>query len=653
MAYFGDREDRELMEAIQKGESPQTSMDSDKRGVLDYAITAFSVALVAFQLYTAFFGSFQSLIQRPVHVCLGITLIFLYQLKKNGGKTAGKRADRSLCCICICAALAAGAYIVVNMKDIMHPNFSISKLETVIAVLMLLLVMESARRSIGLAIPVMAVIVIAYAVLGKYIPGTWGHNGITFKNLLTTLVYSDRGIWGSITGTSATIIATFCIFGGILFATGGGQTFIDAANALTGRATGGAAKLATIASGLFGSVSGSAGANVATTGAFTIPMMKKLGYDSDFAAAVECSASSGGQIMPPVMGAGAFIMADLLGAPYLVIAAAAVLPALMYYLGVFFAIDCAARRYHYRGLKEEDMIPLKEVLYYKKSLPVFLPILLLIVFFLRGYTAVTCASYALVVAVILFLAVELRNLKGRLIILFHGLVEAAKSMLTTLSLIACAQILVCLISVTGIGVKFSGLIMEIGGSNMFLAGLMAMIATMILGMGMPTVAAYVLAASVISPALVRVGVEPIAAHFFVFYYAIFAGLTPPVCGTVFIGAAMAGSNWLKTAWDSIRISIGAFVVPFMFLFSPALLLVGSTGEITRCVITCLAGMIALAGGGMGYLIRPLRLWERFLFVAAGLLLVTPTVITDIIGIGGLLLAVGYLCVTRKNLTQQR
>lgn len=648
MAYFGDKEDREIMEAIQKGEPSQEESTSGKRTYLDLLTIIFSVGLVAFQLYTAFAGSFQSLIQRPVHVCVGTVLIFLYQLKKNDKSTARKKIDAIICWVCIVVALVSGAYIVVNMEAIMHPNFSISNFEMALAILVVLLVMEGARRSIGLAIPVMALIGIAYAIFGKYIPGTWGHNGIRIENLLTTLVYSDRGIWGSITGTSATIIATFCIFGGVLFSTGGGQTFIEVANAVTGRAAGGAAKLATIASGLFGTVSGSAGANVATTGAFTIPMMKKLGYDKNFAAAVECSASSGGQIMPPVMGAGAFIMADLLGAPYLNIAVAAILPAVMYYCGVFFAIDCAARRYHYRGLDEEDMVPLKEVLYYKKSIPVFVPILLLIFFFIKGYTAVTCASYALIATFFLFFAVDIKDYKDRAKRLAKGLVDSAKSMLTTLSLIACAQILVCLISVTGIGVKFSNLIMAIGGSNMFLAGFMAMIATMILGMGMPTVAAYVLAASVISPALIRVGVEPVAAHFFVFYYAIFAGLTPPVCGTVFIGSAMAESNWLKTAWDSIRISIGAFVVPFMFLFSPALLLVGSTPEIVRCSFTCLVGMVALAAGGMGYLARSLKMYERLVLVAIGLLLIVPTLITDIIGVVGIVLVLAFLLLTSKK-----
>ena len=223
-------------------------------------------------------------------------------------------------------------------------------------------------------------------------------------------------------------------------------------------------------------------------------------------------------------------------------------------------------------------------------------------------------------------------------------------MLTTLSLIACAQILDCLISVTGIGVKFSGLIMELGGNNMFLAGIMAMIATMILGMGMPTVAAYVLAASVIAPALVRVGVVPIAAHFFVFYYAIFAGLTPPVCGTVFIGSAMAGSNWLKTARYAMSISIGAFVVPFMFLFSPALLLVGAKAEIIRCSITCLAGMIALASAGMGFLVRELKVWERTVLAAIGLLLIDPTIATDILGVGGLAVMAIFVWLTNRKRT---
>lgn len=652
MAYFGDKEDREIMDAIKNGEAAIPEQEK-KKTLVDYLIIVVSIALVGFQLYTAFFGTFQSLIQRPIHVCLGIALIFLFQIKKNTKSGPMRTIDAVICVVLTIAALVCGGYIVIKMKRIMHPNYAVSSLEIVLAIILILVVLEAARRSIGLAIPIMAIIAIAYALFGKYIPGYWGHNGVSIQNFIETLVYSDRGIFGSITGTSATIIATFVIFGSVLFSTGGGQTFIDVANAITGRSIGGAAKLATIASGLFGSVSGSAGANVATTGAFTIPMMKRLGYEKDFAAAVECSASSGGQIMPPVMGAGAFIMADLLGLPYLTIAAAAIIPAVMYYAGVFIAIDCAARRYKYSGLDEKDMVPLKEALSPKKSVPVFVPILLLIFFFLRGYTATTCASYALVATFVLYLAVEPKAFVSRLKNLVKGLIDSAKSMLTTLSLIACAQILVCLISLTGIGVKFSSLIMQVGENSMFLAGLMAMLATMILGMGMPTVAAYVLAGSVIAPALVRVGVNPISSHFFVFYYAIFAGLTPPVCGTVFIGSAMAESNWLKTAWKAIRISIGAFVVPFMFLFSPALLLVGSTADIIRCTVTCLVGMFALAAAGMGYMInRSLKIWECLVLAVFGLLLIVPSVITDIIGVAGFIMMTVFIVTTGKKARAQ-
>ncbi len=352
--------------------------------------------------------------------------------------------------------------------------------------------------------------------------------------------------------------------------------------------------------------------------------------------------------MPPIMGAGAFIMADLLGMPYLGIALAAVIPAFMFYYGVFLSIDLAARKYGFKGLPEDEVVPLKEVLYYKSFLPIFVPIALLIVFFLKGYTAVTCASYAILSAIILYLAMDIKDFPNRFKVLVSALEDAAKDMLTVLTLISCAQILVCLISVTGIGVKFTNIIMVIGKRQKTGRDTCHDCYHDFLGMGMPTVAAYVLAASVIAPALVRVGVAPIAAHFFVFYYAIFAGLTPPVCGTIFIASAIAKSNWLKTAWISMRISVGAFIVPFMFLFSPALLLVGSSAEIIRTSITCLIGMTALAAGGMGYLIRPLSMPISIVLMLSGVMLVDPQVITDVIGIGVFVLILLWLLITNKK-----
>jgi TRAP transporter 4TM/12TM fusion protein len=640
---FIKKEDEDILKELENKDDGKPDTVEEKTW-LDYAIKAVAITLTLFHLYTAFAGSFQSLIQRSIHVCVGIVLLMLLDINKNKTKTARHVINWTM----IAVSLVSCVYIVTNFNAIMAPSFDINLIEEIIAIAFIIVVLISARRSLGIAIPLLSLIGIVYALFGKYFPGIWYHNGISLDNLLTILFYTDRGVWGSITGVSATIIATFIIFGTILFATGGGQTFINLANALTGRSYGGAAKLATVASGLFGTISGSAGANVATTGAFTIPLMKRLGYGEEFAGAVEAAASSGGQIMPPIMGAGAFIMADLLGMPYLGIALAAVIPAFMFYYGVFLSIDLAARKYGFKGLPEDEVVPLKEVLYYKSFLPIFVPIALLIVFFLKGYTAVTCASYAILSAIILYLAMDIKDFPNRFKVLVSALEDAAKDMLTVLTLISCAQILVCLISVTGIGVKFTNIIMVIGKNNIILAGILAMIATMILGMGMPTVAAYVLAASVIAPALVRVGVAPIAAHFFVFYYAIFAGLTPPVCGTIFIASAIAKSNWLKTAWISMRISVGAFIVPFMFLFSPALLLVGSSAEIIRTSITCLIGMTALAAGGMGYLIRPLSMPISIVLMLSGVMLVDPQVITDVIGIGVFVLILLWLLITNKK-----
>lgn len=497
--------------------------------LLKRIITAVAVLFALFHLYTALFGSFISIKQRSIHVGAGLALYFLLQMDKHRGKKLQLISDG----LCVSASLICGGYIAFNYLTILKPRFTPDQLELALALVMILVIFEATRRMIGWAIPLLALISFLYAIGGQYFPGIWRHNGIKLDYVLQVLFYSDRGIWGSVTGISATIIAVFVIFGGILFSTGGGQTFMDLASCLTGNSYGGAAKLATVASGLFGTISGSAGANVATTGAFTIPLMKRLGYSPEFAAGVESAASSGSQIMPPIMGAGAFIMAELLGMSYMEIAAAALLPSLLFYGGVLFSIDCKAKRDDLRGLEKDQIPALKTILHYKRSLPIFVPIIALLYFFLNGYTATTSAMYAIIAAVILYLLTGLKELPERGKKLLGALENSSKDMLTVISLIACAQILLCMISLTGVGVKFTNLIVELGGQNMVIAGICAMVATMIIGMGLPTVAAYMLAASVLAPALVRIGVVPVAAHFFVFYYSIFAGLTPPVCGTVF------------------------------------------------------------------------------------------------------------------------
>ncbi|MCC8193105.1 MAG: TRAP transporter fused permease subunit [Deltaproteobacteria bacterium] len=604
---------------------------------LDTIIYVLAVLFALFHLYTAMFGAFQTIIQRSVHVGGGVILFLLLAVSKRDGE------NKLLSGIdLLLAVVTAGivAYLVANFDNIMHPMFEPRHLEVAMGVVMVGIVFYVTQRLIGWAIPLLSLFAVAYALFGPYFPGIWKHSGVSLNYIMEVLFLSDRGLWGLVTGISATIIAMFMIFGAVLFTTGGGKAFMDLATCITGNSYGGAGKLAAVASGLFGMISGSAAANVATTGAFTIPLMKRLGYAPEFAGGVESSASSGGQIMPPIMGAAAFIMAEILAMSYSKLALAAIIPSVLFYFGVILAIHFESKKMNYRGIPREEIPPFREVIHYKNSLAVFVPIGVLLVFFFMGYTPVSCAMRALGAAVILYLGVAPNEWKHRVKVLIDGLAEASKDMLSVIALIACAQVLLAMIGLTGVGVKFTNLIIAVGGSNIFLAGVCAMLGTMLLGMGLPTVAAYLVAAAVMAPALIKLGVEPIAAHFFIFYYSIFAGITPPVCGTVFIGATIAGANWVKTAWVAMRLSLGAYIVPFMFLVSPALLLVGTTGEIVHCAITATLGVFAMSAGGMGYLLTRASILERLILFIGGLLMVEPNILTDTIGGALFALAIG-------------
>lgn len=624
-------------------------MTSEARSTwLQRATWLFAFAFALFHLYTAAFGVFQSIVQRSLHVGGGIILFLLLSIQKRlEGGSGRDKAAVVFEWIMIFYVFFAVIYLINSFDRIMDPLFEITRLDIVIGLIFTIIVMEVTRRLMGLAIPLLAALFIAYAMFGAYFPGVWQHQGVGIDYIAEILFFSDRGLWGLVTGISSSMIAVFMIFGGVLFATGGGKSFIDLSCCLTGASYGGAGKLAAVASGLFGMISGSAAANVATTGAFTIPLMKRLGYASEFAGGVESSASSGGQIMPPIMGAAAFIMADSLGMRYNDLALAALIPSLLFYFGVLVSIHYEAKRMNYRGLPPEEIPKLRDVLYWRNSAPIFVPLIVLIVYFALSYTPVSCALRALVVATVLYLAMAPREFKSRLRTLLDALVSSCKEMLPILALIATAQIILSMIGLTGVGIKFTDIIIRLGRENIILSGICAMFGTMLLGMGLPTVAAYLVAAAVMAPALIKLGVVPIAAHFFIFYYSIFAGITPPVCGTVYVGAAIANANWLKTAWVAIRLSIGAYLAPFMMLLSPALLLVGKTPEVIQAVITSTVGIFALSVGGMGYFMIRVSILERLLFCLGGLLLVTPDALTDVIG--AVCLVLGFLShVIRKK-----
>lgn len=597
---------------------------------LEKVIKVVALIFALFHIYTGTMGPFQGLIQRSIHVGGGFVIFFLMSMEEKHKSRKGMKSYLPDILLLLVSVFAA-VYVVNNFYEIVDPFFEPSRFEIILALLFTFVVLEVTRRMIGIIIPGLACLMIIYALFGKYFPGVWHHNGVSLEYLVEVLFFSDRGIWGLVTGISATVIASFIIFGSVLFSTGGGKTFIDLSCYLVGNSYGGAAKIATVASSLFGMISGSGSANVATTGAFTIPLMKRVGYAPEFAGAVEAAASEGGQIMPPILGAACFIMAEILGESYARIALSALLPAILYYFGVFFSIDLEARKRKYRGVPTSEIPPLKSILYYKNSLPVFLPVLTLIAFFLLGYTPVSCAMRAIFVAVVFYLAFDIKNTKRKVLLLLDALARSSKDMLPVIGLIACAQIILSLIAVTGIGVKLTNVIIEIGKNNMTLAGVLAMVGTTILGMGLPTTAAYLLGAAIMSPALIHLGAQPLAAHFFIFYYACFSGMTPPVCPTVYIGATIAGSNWLKTAWIAMRLAVGGYLVPFIFLQSPALLLIGKWYEIVQAAATSIAGIVALSICSMGYIRFSISPLSRFFFCISGILLLHPGTKTDLLG----------------------
>jgi TRAP transporter 4TM/12TM fusion protein len=591
-----------------------------------------SVVLVGFHLYTSAFGSFPDLIQRSVHVGLALMLAFcLYGFRRDDLRQSALRGIDVFLLLAVCAFTV---HILFSYDRMMGFTFRMTTLDYVLGVIAVVLVLEGCRRVIGWTIPVLGMLGLVYAVLGPYLPDPLAHRGLDPKLVIEVLYMSTRGLYGMVTGISATVIAIFVIYGAVLLRTGGGQTFMDLAIILGGRSVGGGAKVATIASAFFGSVSGSAAANVATTGAFTIPLMKRLGYRPAFAGAVEAVASTGGQVMPPIMGAGAFIMAELLGISYLTIMTAALIPAALYFIGCLAGIHFESKRLGYKPVESHQLPKLREVFTVRRAGPVFLSLTLLIGMLVQGYSPGFAAFAATAILVVFFLlgARDKTGLVSRLKDLKSGFVDAGIGLVAIAVLIAGAQILLAMISTTGLGVSLTAGIIGMGDSSLFISLLLAMLIAMLLGTGLPTAAAYLLAAAVVAPALIKLGVEPLGAHMFIFYFSILAGLTPPLCATVFISASMAKANWVPTSLYAIRLSVVAFLIPFAFVFHPAILLQGSPWQIAVFGLTGMLGVVIIGAALAGYLLRPLRGIERGVLLVAAILLISPGWVLPMIGL---------------------
>ncbi|MGL6213945.1 TRAP transporter permease, partial [Billgrantia desiderata] len=489
------------------------------------------------------------------------------------------------------------------------------------------LIMELTRRVAGLALIVITAVFLVYAFAGPYLPGLLEHRGYSPQRFFTYL-YTDNGILGATTAVSSTYIILFITFAAFLQASRVGDYFVNFAFAAAGRARGGPAKVAVFASGLMGMINGTSAGNVVATGSLTIPLMKKVGYHPRSAGGIEAAASTGGQIVPPIMGAGAFIMAEITGIPYTEIAIAALIPAALYFLSIYLMVDLEARRGGMQGLPKDQLPVFRSMV---KQVYLFLPIIILIGTLFMGYSVIRAGTLAMVsAAVVSWFTPHWMGPKA----LLNALSLGARMAIPLIAVCACAGIIVGVIALTGVGARFASMLLGIADASHLLALFFAMCISILLGMGMPTTAAYAVAASVVAPGLQQIGIPPLVAHFFVFYYAVLSAITPPVALAGYAAAAISGTDPLKTAMTSFKFGLAAFIVPFMFFYSPALLMDGTWMQILRVALTAGVGIYLLAASVQGWFLNGgVNLVQRVLLLAAALSMIAGGWMTDLLGVG--------------------
>lgn len=608
-------------------------MSAPRPKVIGWIIVGASVTAALFHLYAAGFSPFTALVQRPVHLALMATLGFLgvgVQFRRSREKEgeldqeAGPPHIGPLNYVLAGLSVLACLYLASENQELVSRSGNPTLLDLVAGGVMVVLVLELARRATGWGLVTVCIMALVYAVSGPYLPGFLAHRGYGVTRIVEQLFLSTEGIWGVPLGVSADFVYLFVLFGVVLDTAGGGALLIALANKVAGRTRGGPAKTAAVASAFMGSLSGSAVANVVTTGTFTIPLMKRAGFRPFFAGAIEAAASTGGQLMPPVMGAGAFILATWTNIPYLEVAAAAVIPAILYYAALLAAI-------HFRACAM-GIEPVREVTPEKirDKLHLLLPLGAIVLLLAMGRSPMRAAFWGVTSA--LAMACLRPATRPSLPELGEVMERAGRGAVQVAAACAAAGVVVGVASLTGIGLRMSELIVTISGGNLLAALMLTAIGSIILGMGLPTTAAYVVLAALGAPALVQLGVPLLAAHLFIFYFGCISNVTPPVSLAAFAAAGISGSPALKTAVSAALLAGAGFLVPFMFVYGPELLLIGNPVEIMLAFVTGLLGVIALASAGMGYARRPLRVWERVIALGAALLLVYPGLPTDAFGL---------------------
>ena len=608
-------------------------------GIMNWVVFGLLLAFSLFQLYTAIFGQFTAYIQRSIHLGFGLTAIFLLYpaLKKKGLKTKVPFYDFILAIV----AAVTGVYWVMNYERLVTSLGKINQTDFIVGTIVIILVLEAARRAVGLPIIIIAGLFLVYAFFGPYMPDFLAHRGQSLEQIVNLLYFSTDGILGTPISVSATYIFAFLLFGAFLVKTGVGAYFNDLAITIAGKLIGGPAKVAIFSSALQGTISGSSVANVVTSGAYTIPMMKKLGYKKEFAGAVEASASTGGQLMPPIMGAAAFLMVEFIGrgVTYWDIAKAAIIPAILYFSGIWIMTHFEAKKLGLRGLSEEELPNKKEVF---KKLYLLIPIVLIIVLMMSGVPVIHAALYGILSCIIVgFIN---KDVKFGIQEIIDALVDGARTALAVVAATACAGIIVGVVVKTGLGLSLANSLVELAGGSILLTLFFVMIASLILGMGAPTTANYVITSTIAAPAIVALlapdvpqAAVPVvilmSAHFFVFYFGIIADITPPVALAAFAASGISGGDPIKTGVNASKLAIAAFIIPYMIIFSPEMLMIDVTFlQVIWVVLTALMGMIAIGAGVIGYWYRKVIWFERLILIAAGLLMIYPESFTDIAGL---------------------
>lgn len=585
---------------------------------------AVAVALSCFQLYTAAFGVLSPERQRGIHYAFVLFLLFLLYPAARSRRQSPPWYDLLLAGI----AIAVNLYPVVYIEEIVGRAGEFSAADSWVSIALIVLTLEATRRVIGWPLVIIALLSLGYAVFGNLIPGHFGHRGFDLQTVATHSVLTMEGVMGIPMAVASTFVFIFILFASFLKASGLGQFFIDLAVGLIGHRRGGPAQVSVVSSGLMGSISGSSTANVVGTGTFTIPLMKSLGYRPAFAAAVEAAASTGGQFTPPVMGAAAFIMAEVLGVPYLHIVVAAAIPAVLYYAAVALMVDKEAEKTGMKGLPRD---PRNMAALVRQKWHMVLPLVVIVYALVSGYTALFAGLVGAASCVVVSVVRRATRMSARTIVL--ALREGAENALLITAACAACGIVIGVFTLTGVGLKIGYGIVELAGGNPFLTLVLTMSTSLVLGMGVPTTANYIITSTVAAPALVALGVPPIAAHLFVFYFGILADITPPVAIAAYAGAAIAKADPIRTGITASRLAIAAFIVPYFFIYNPYLLLTDTdVGRTILAVASALVGIYAIACAGSGFWRVPLKLWERAVLVVAAITLLDPGILTDTLGV---------------------